>query len=93
MSARKPVTRSGVEVTDELAEQLADEAEVGYDLDEGIIEHRGLGRPPLDAGTSPQVTFRLPEGLRRAADERAAREGKTVSEVAREALERHLSAT
>lgn len=92
-AARNPITASGVEITDELAEQLADEAEAGYDLAQGTVEPRGRGRPPLDTGTSPQLTFRIPESLRRAVDDRAASEGKTVSEVAREALEQYLDAS
>ena len=52
----------------------------------------GRGRPSLTgkAKASPQVTFRLPPRLRAKAEARAKREGKRVSEVAREALERYL---
>lgn len=52
----------------------------------------GRGRPSLtgQAAQSPQVTFRLPPDLRARAAARAKREGKPVSEVAREALERYL---
>lgn len=52
----------------------------------------GRGRPSLtgQAARSPQVTFRLPSDLRAKAEARAKREGKRVSEVAREALERYL---
>lgn len=50
------------------------------------------GRPSL--GTpgrhSPRVSFRIPEQTRCRAEERAAREGRSVSEIAREALERYL---
>ncbi len=50
------------------------------------------GRPSLSgkATQSPQVTFRLPPRLRAKAEARAKREGKRVSDVAREALERYL---
>lgn len=52
----------------------------------------GRGRPSLtgQASRSPQVTFRLPPRLRAKAEARAKREGKRVSEVAREALEKYL---
>lgn len=52
----------------------------------------GRGRPSLSGRRtpSPQVTFRLPPALRAKAEARAKREGKRVSEVAREALERYL---
>lgn len=89
---RRPTSRGGVEITDELAEQIADEAEAGYDLDRGRMVDVGRGRPSLSArGTSPQVTFRLSAELRARAEERAEREGKSLSDLAREALERHLS--
>jgi len=50
------------------------------------------GRPSLTAaGTvSPLVSFRVSSGLREAALRRAAAEGRTVSDVARDALERYL---
>ncbi len=53
----------------------------------------GRGRPSLSGqpARSPQVTFRLPPELRAKAEARAKREGKRVSEVAREALERFLA--
>jgi hypothetical protein len=92
MIDEKPSTPSGVELTDELTERLADEAEVGYDLDTGQIVHVGRGRPSLSGDqTSPQVTFRLPGELRAKAEERAQREGKTLSALAREAMERYLA--
>jgi hypothetical protein len=51
------------------------------------------GRPSLTGRSrpSPQVTFRLPPDLRAKAEARAKREGKRVSQVAREALERYLA--
>lgn len=51
------------------------------------------GRRSLTGGTahSPRVSFRVPADLRDAAEQAAAREGKTVSELAREALERYLA--
>lgn len=87
-----PISRSGVAITDELADELADEAEHGYELEQGKIVHTGRGRPSLSGRqTSPQVTFRIPAKLREQADKRAADEHKTVSELAREALERYLA--
>jgi predicted HicB family RNase H-like nuclease len=58
--------------------------------------HARRGRRPLGddtstAGHSPQVSFRVPEQTRRRAEERARAEGRSVSEVAREALERYLA--
>jgi hypothetical protein len=52
----------------------------------------GRGRPSLGGqGRSPQVTFRAPPSLRAKAEERAARDGKTVSQLAREAFEMYLT--
>ncbi len=50
------------------------------------------GRPSLSGGRthSPQVTFRIPDQLHRQAVDAAEREGKTVSALAREALEQYL---
>jgi predicted HicB family RNase H-like nuclease len=52
----------------------------------------GRGRPSLtgQASRSPQVTFRLPPELRAAAESQAAREGRRVSDLAREALAEYL---
>ena len=51
------------------------------------------GRRSLTGGSthSPRVSFRVPESLRTAAEQAAAREGKSVSELAREALEQYLA--
>src|SRR5690606_19619452 len=57
----------------------------------GGVTKQGRGRPSLGGqGRSPQVTFRAPPALRAAAEERAARDGKTVSQLAREAFELYL---
>ncbi|MCA1676786.1 MAG: ribbon-helix-helix protein, CopG family [Actinobacteria bacterium] len=58
--------------------------------------HAHRARPPWGddtpaAGHSPRVSFRVPEQTRRRAEERARAEGRSVSEVAREALERYLA--
>jgi hypothetical protein len=67
------------------------EAEVGYDLDD--LAPARIGRPSLsDAGDSPQVRFRLPAATRAEAVALAAREGKTLSQLARDAVEAYLTA-
>lgn len=85
---KPPRSKTGVEITDELADRLADEAEVGYDLTDG----KRVGRRSLagNAGTSPRVNFRITAKLQARAQARAEQEGKTVSEIAREALERYV---
>jgi predicted HicB family RNase H-like nuclease len=76
-------------ITDELAERLADEAEAGYDL----TDAKRVGRKSLggQSGPSPRVNFRMTAELQARAQARAEQEGKTVSQIAREALERYVS--
>lgn len=54
--------------------------------------HTYVGRPSLTSPGehSPQVSFRVPAKVRDAAQARAAREGKTISQIARDALEEYL---
>jgi len=63
----------------------------------GIVEQarRTAGRPSLSgqSAASPQISFRVAPAVRDRAAEVAAREGKTVSELAREALEDRITAS
>jgi predicted HicB family RNase H-like nuclease len=56
------------------------------------VRRRG-GRPSLtgEAATSPRIVFRVTPGVRDRAAQIAAREGKTVSQLAREALEARVA--
>jgi hypothetical protein len=72
----------------EALDALAAEAETGYDLSRGTRKY--VGRPSLNAGISPRVSFRMTQGLYDAARARAEREGRSVSEIAREAMERYI---
>jgi predicted HicB family RNase H-like nuclease len=83
------VTKAGDVVTDRDVQALADEAEAGYDLSQA--KRRRLGRPSLELGISPRVSFRTSRTLYEAARERAAQEGRSVSELAREAMERYVT--
>ena len=79
---------------DELARQVEDEStEWGDPLPTEEWPTRGRGRPSLtgDATQSPRVTFRLEPEVRDRATERAEREGKSLSALAREALEQYLA--
>lgn len=89
-SGKAPLrTRSGVEVTTEVGDALVEEAEQGYDLSKA--KRRRTGRPSLGAGgASPRVTFRAAPELYRAAQARAHREGRTMSELAREAFAKYI---
>jgi hypothetical protein len=82
--------KSGKILTEEDTERIADEIE----SDEPIVftAMRPVGRPSLDGnGTSPRLSFRIPQELYDAAAERAIEEERTVSAVAREALEKFLA--
>lgn len=77
-------TINGVPVTEEQIEAWADEAEAGYDVE--TLKKRGRGRPGRGSEPSQVVALRLTADEIAALDARAAREGKSRSEVIREAL-------
>lgn len=83
-------TKSGVPLTKKAVETLAEEAERGYDLSKAPMEPT-RGRPSLGKGVSPRISYRVPGRLYSKAKKRARTEGRTVSEVARDALERYIS--
>ena len=73
--------RSGKRLTTKLAEEIVEEV------------RRAGGRPSLSgaAARSPQIAFRVPPEVRERSAQVAAAEGKTVSQLAREALESRLA--
>jgi hypothetical protein len=81
-------TINGVPVTEEQIAAWAAEAEAGYDVE--TLRKRGRGRPGRGGEPSQVVALRLTLEEIAAIDERARREGKSRSEVIREAL--HLPA-
>lgn len=83
-------TRDGRPIDDAMIEQLADEAERGYDPEELISRRRGRGRPPLGALAKEVESVRLEPDLRDLAAQRAAEEGVSVSEIVRRALRHYL---
>jgi|SRR6478752_2411527 len=84
------VTRSGMVLTEEIAEQMADEIERNPP-DPLKLERRYVGRPSLGAaGHSPRVSFRVPPDLYKAAWARADKEGRSLSDLAREAFNRYM---
>jgi hypothetical protein len=88
MSESIATTKQGTPITEELAEELAREAEGGYDL----TRAQPVGRRSLagSTGPSPRLNFRVTRDLYDHATERAEREGKTLSELARDALEHYV---
>ena len=86
------VTRSGMVLTEEIAEQMADEIEQNPP-DPSQLERRYVGRPSLGAaGHSPRVSFRVPPDLYKAAWARADKEKRSLSDLAREAFNRYMDA-
>ncbi len=82
MSERETI--NGVPVTEEQIDAWAAEAEAGYDV--AALKKRGRGRPGRGAEPSQVVALRLTLEEIAVIDERAKREGKSRSEVIREAL-------
>jgi len=72
-------------------DRLADRAEEGLDLSTWTPRR---GRPSLDASTgahSPRIAVRVPPSLHRRVTVRAAQEGRSISEVVRDLLERYAT--
>jgi hypothetical protein len=89
-TTQNPKTKAGTEITPEIADALAAEAERGYDLSKA--KPRRGGRASLaGAGASPRLSFRTTPDLYRAAQKRAKEEGRSVSDLAREAVARFVT--
>jgi Ribbon-helix-helix protein, copG family len=87
----KPLrTRSGRVLTPEIIEELAAEAERGYDLSKARVV--AVGRPSLSGnGTSPRLSLRIAPDVYEAASRRAKKEGLSMSELARRAIARYVA--
>lgn len=81
-------TASGVPITDDLINKLADDAEAGYDV-EKILRRRG-GRPPIGSAAASVESVRLDPELRQALTSRAERDHETASSLIRKALRQYL---
>jgi hypothetical protein len=84
-------TKGGHHLSKQDVERLDQEADKGYDLSKAKPERIPPGRPSLDKGVSPRISYRVAGGLYVRAKKKAKAEGRTVSEIAREALERYIS--
>ena len=84
-------TRSGKPITDDLVDELSRKAEEGFDVDE-ITRRRG-GRPPMGSAAATVESVRLDPELSAALRTRAMDEGRTNSDVIREALRDYLQAS
>jgi len=81
---------TGVELTDDVLDQMANEAEDGLDT---TRLRRRPGRPAMGSGPADSFPVRLDPELRQALDHRAAADNTTASDVVREALRRYLEAS
>ena len=77
-------TINGVPVSEEQTSSWVAEAESGFDVD--ALKKRGRGRPGRGNAPSQVIALRLTVDEISELDERAAREGKSRSEIIREAL-------
>jgi predicted HicB family RNase H-like nuclease len=71
-------------------ERLSKEFEEGFDLSTWTPVR--VGRPPLDGErVSQRITIRVPHVLHEAAQAKAAKEKRSISNLTREALERYVA--
>ncbi len=83
-------SKAGIDLTDEVLERMAREAEAGLDL---TTLRRRPGRPAMGSGPAETLPVRLDPELRQALDERAAADDTTASDVVRTALRHYLEAS
>ena len=81
-------TKSGRPITEEVVAELAEAAEEGYDVEE-MLRRRG-GRPPMGSAAASVESVRLDPELSEALHRQAHKEGRTNSDVIRDALRRYL---
>lgn len=83
-------TPTGRVLTDDVLEQMAAEAEAGFDISKAKAIRRGPGRPPVGAEAAGTFAMRLEPALRRRLAAQAAAEDRPAAAVVREALVRYL---
>ena len=91
MKKTKFKTKSGRVLDEAAIDTLSKEAEKGYDLDH-LTPRPWPGRPTLGSGrgASPRINVRLAPEVYDAVVSRAERDGRKVSDVAREAVEKFV---
>jgi hypothetical protein len=83
------VTKGGTVVTPELEERWSEECEQGFDLSTWTTVR--VGRPPLDGErVSQRISIRVPPDLFDAAQAKADKEKRSISNLTREALQRYV---
>jgi hypothetical protein len=84
------ITRSGLVITEKVAEEMAEDIEKNPP-DPSTLRRRYVGRPSLGPnGLSPRVSFRVSPELHKAAWARADKEGRSLSDLAREAFTKYM---
>lgn len=82
-------SRSGVELTEDVIEGMAAEAEAGLDVTK---LRRRPGRPLMGSAPADPLPVRFEPELREAIEHRAEEEGVTAGEVVRRAVRDYLKA-
>jgi hypothetical protein len=92
MSKKAIRTKTGRVLDQAALDKLTNEAQQGYDLNK-VRPRPWVGRPKLGAGhgPSPRINVRLAPDVYRAVVLRARRDGRKVSEIAREAVEQFVA--
>lgn len=84
-------TADGSAISDVDVEEMADEAERGYDVEELLRRRRG--RPLIGSSAASVESVRLDPELKRDLLLRAAKEGRSVSDLIRAAVRQYLQAS
>lgn len=89
MADKKTYGRSqaGVELTNEILQQIAEEAEAGLDVSK---LRRRPGRPSMGPGPADTFPVQLEPELHKAVDDRATKDHTAASDVVREAIREYL---
>jgi hypothetical protein len=83
------LTRGGTVVTPEVEERWTRECEEGFDISKWTVVR--VGRPPLDGErVSQRISIRVPPDLFDAAQAKAEKEKRSISNLTREALQRYV---
>lgn len=84
------VTKGGTVVTPEIEQRWSEECEEGFDLSTWTTVR--VGRPPLDGErVSQRISIRVPPGLFEAAQAKADKEKRSISNLTREALQKYVA--
>jgi len=86
------MTRRTIKYTDEVVDQIVEDVDEAIDQGRFTVTYPRRGRPSLsgEAAESPIVGFRITPELRSRAQNIAMKEGLSLSELARKALQEYL---